>query len=173
MLEELSKKNKKWLKMAFNLCQDYDYAQEMVQEMYLKIYDHHIKNPDKIIKDVYVWVVMYNILKDKYKNSQNYIQVNLESALHIAVEDGSVEFDDIQQMYLNRANEFRYLDRGLLQESYDTGLRAIADIINMSHYYVYKRLEKTRKLILREDYDELYNNKNIKHQKKKGKHKIK
>ena len=76
-------------------------------------------------------------------------------------------------MYLNRANEFRYLDRGLLQESYDTGLRAIADIINMSHYYVYKRLEKTRKLILREDYDELYNNKNIKHQKKKGKHKIK
>tara|TARA_R110000751_G_scaffold93304_1_gene182296 strand:- start:3509 stop:4009 length:501 start_codon:yes stop_codon:yes gene_type:complete len=166
MLEELSKKNKKWLKMAYNLCQDYDYAKEMVQEMYLKIYDHHIKNPGTPIRDVYVWVVMYNILKDKYKHDQKYIKVSLEAALHIAVEDGSVEFDDIQQMYLNRANEFRYLDRGLLTESYDKGLREVATLIGSSHYYVHKRNEKTRKLILRDDYDKLYNNKRLKYLKK-------
>lgn len=39
MLSELSKKNQKWYNIALSLCKDSDLAKDLVQEMYLKIYD--------------------------------------------------------------------------------------------------------------------------------------
>lgn len=166
MLEELAKKNKKWLNMAFNLCGCEDYSKDLVQEMYVKVYDIHQKNPDTKIKDVYIWVVMYNTLKDKYKHEQKNQKVSLEFALNVAIKDKIVEFDDIETMYLNRAKEFRYLDRGLLLESYDKGLRVIQDEFDINYGFIHKTLSKTRKLILRDDYDKLYNNKRLKYLKK-------
>lgn len=165
MLQELSKKNNKWLKMAFNLCQDYDYSKDLVQEMYIKIYDIHKKKPNIQIRDVYIWVVMCNIMKDKYKHNQKYRKISIESALHLAIKDNVVEFDDIETMYLNRAKEFRYLDRGLLEESYDKGLRVIQDEFNINYGFIHRTLEKTRRLILRDKYEELYNNKRLKYKK--------
>ena len=151
--------------MAYNLCQDKDYARDIVQEMYLKVYDIHQKNPEIEIRDVYVWVTMYNIVKDNYKQNQKYKRVPIENALQLCVQDNIVEFDDIEQMYLNRAKEFRYLDRGLLVENYDKGLRVIEEEFDINYGFIHRTLEKTRKLILRDKYDKLYNNKRLKHQK--------
>ena len=76
-------------------------------------------------------------------------------ALHLAIEDNAIEFDDEELMYLNRAKEFRYLDRGLLSENYDKSLRDIENEFGINYGYIYKTLSKTRKLILRDKYDEL------------------
>ena len=165
MLEELSKKQDKWIKMALSLCQDLDKAKDIVQEMYIKMYDISQKNPETKIRDVYVWVVMYNMVKDDYNLQQKYTQVPIEYALNIAIEDETIEFDDTELMYLNRAKEFRYLDRGLLLENYDKSLRTIQKEFDINYGFVYKTLEKTRKLILRDKYDELYKNKRLKYKK--------
>jgi len=165
MLEELSKKQDKWIKMALSLCQDVDQAKDIVQEMYIKMYDISQKNPETKIRDVYVWVVMYNMVKDDYNLQQKYTQVPIEFALNIAIEEETVEFDDTELMYLNRSKEFRYLDRGLLLENYDKSLRTIQKEFDINYGFVYKTLEKTRKLILRDKYDELYKNKRLKYKK--------
>ena len=165
MLEQLAKKQDKWIKMSLSLCQDVDQAKDIVQEMYIKMYDISQKNPETKIRDVYVWVVMYNMVKDDYNLQQKYTQVPIEYALNIAIEDETIEFDDTELMYLNRAKEFRYLDRGLLLENYDKSLRTIQKEFDINYGFVYKTLEKTRKLILRDKYDELYKNKRLKYKK--------
>ena len=165
MLEQLAKKQDKWVKMALSLCQDVDQANDIVQEMYIKMYDISQKNPETKVRDVYVWVVMYNMVKDDYNLQQKYTQVPIEFALNIAIEDETIEFDDTELMYLNRAKEFRYLDRGLLLENYDKSLRTIQKEFDINYGFVYKTLEKTRKLILRDKHDELYKNKRLKYKK--------
>ena len=37
ILAELAKKDAQWRKMAFQICKDKDLADELVQEMYLKL----------------------------------------------------------------------------------------------------------------------------------------
>ena len=155
-LERLSKKDDDWYRMALKICQDKDYAKDVVQDMYLQIYKYNLKNPQVEIKDVYIWVTIYNIIKDNFKLSQKYQKIPIEKALHIDCEDERVEFDDIEQMYLNRAKEFRYLDRGLLEESFDKGYRQIEKETGINYGFIYRTLKKTRKLILRDKFDELY-----------------
>ena len=165
MLDKLSQKQDKWIKMALSLCQDIDKAKDIVQDMYIKMYEINQKNPDTKIRDVYVWVVMYNMVKDEYNLQQKYTKVSIECALNISIQDSVVEFDDDDMMYLNRAKQFRYLDKGLLLENYDKSLRTIQEEFDINYGFIYKRLEKTRKLILRDKYDDLYKNKRLKYKK--------
>ena len=37
MLEKLAKRNDDWRNLAYRICGDYDLAQDLVQQMYLKI----------------------------------------------------------------------------------------------------------------------------------------
>jgi len=164
-LEQLSKNHDKYIGMAFNICRNEDHARDVVQDMYLKIYDIEEKNPELIVTDVYVWMTIFTIIKDHYRRAKRIKEISIENALHVAVQDNIIEFDDIEQMYLNRANEFRYLDRGLLVESFDKSLRAIEIETDINYGYIHKTLDKTRKLILRDKYDKLYKNKRLKHQK--------
>jgi RNA polymerase sigma factor (sigma-70 family) len=164
-LETLSKNHDKYIGMAFNICRNEEHSRDVVQDAYLKIYDIKQKEPETDVTDLYVWMVIFNIIKDHYRRSKRIKEVSIENALHIAVKDNIVEFSDIEQMYLNRANEFRYLDRGLLVESYDKSLREIETEYKINYGYVYRTLDKTRKLILRDKHNELYKNKRLKHQK--------
>ena len=118
---------------------------------------------------MYVWVTIYNIIKDNHRLSKKFVKVPIENILNLSDPSTTLEFDDTETMYLNRAKEFRYLDRGLLIENYYKSLREIETDFKINYGYIYRILKKTRKLILREKYEELYSNNRLKHQKKFGK----
>lgn len=173
-LNILAKKHDKYLSMAYNICKDYDYSKDVVQDAYLKIYEAEQNNPNIEIKDVYVWVVILNIIKDDSKKSKIKIgdsfvpkEISLEEAVNIAVANNDFEIDDKDMMYLERAKRFRYLDRGLLIQTYDKGLRKIEKEIGVNYGFIHRTLETTRKLILRDKYDKLYKNKRLKWKKTK------
>jgi DNA-directed RNA polymerase specialized sigma24 family protein len=159
MLEELSKKNKKWLSMAYNLCKDYDYARDIVQDMYLKIYDINQKYPEKEIKDVYVWTVMYNIIKENYRLNSKYRVVSLDYALNVAIKENLFELDDESLLLLNRADNLRALYRECLTHNYDKSIREIEHFSGVNYGYVYRALKKSRKEILGDRYEKEYKNK--------------
>jgi len=167
MLETLAKKHSKWLNMAFKLCQDHEQSKDVVQEMYIKMYDINNSNKALEIRDVYVWVVIRNIIISNYNEKQKHKMIPLDCLFN--VEDSSSNFDygldDKELLFLNRAKEFRYLSRGLLELNYEKGLRQIETETGINYGYVFRTLEKVRKLILREDYEKLYKNKRLKHQK--------
>jgi len=78
ILEELAKKDAQWRKMAFQICKDKDLADELVQEMYLKLYQN-----TNLIKEGYIYTVLRNLFYD-YTKSQKDIIVDFSN---IEIED--------------------------------------------------------------------------------------
>jgi DNA-directed RNA polymerase specialized sigma24 family protein len=78
ILQELAKKDAVWRKMAFQICKDKDLADELVQEMYLKLYQN-----TNLIKEGYIYTVLRNLFYD-YTKSQKDIIVDFSN---IEIED--------------------------------------------------------------------------------------
>jgi DNA-directed RNA polymerase specialized sigma24 family protein len=68
MLKELAKKDAQWRKMAFQICKDKDLADELVQEMYLKLYQN-----TNLIKEGYIYTVLRNLFYDYAKQQKDII----------------------------------------------------------------------------------------------------
>jgi DNA-directed RNA polymerase specialized sigma24 family protein len=68
ILAELAKKDAQWRKMAFQICKDKDLADELVQEMYLKLY-----NNTNLIKEGYIYTVLRNLFYDYTKQQKDVI----------------------------------------------------------------------------------------------------
>ena len=88
MLEELAKNNELWYKMALSICDDKDYAKDLVQEMYLKLYEKQSVKPYYVyytIKSIYIDSIKESSQKNRYflvddfTNFENEIELyNLE-----------------------------------------------------------------------------------------------
>ena len=68
ILAELAKKDAQWRKMAFQICKDKDLADELVQEMYLKLYQN-----TNLIKEGYIYTVLRNLFYDYAKTQKDII----------------------------------------------------------------------------------------------------
>tara|TARA_R100001463_G_scaffold20745_2_gene50354 strand:+ start:2093 stop:2668 length:576 start_codon:yes stop_codon:yes gene_type:complete len=73
ILEELSKRNSEWLKIALSICKDKTLANDLVQEMYLRI-EKYVKDPERIttndkISSLYIYVTIRN-LYFKHQNNK-------------------------------------------------------------------------------------------------------
>jgi RNA polymerase sigma factor (sigma-70 family) len=73
ILEELSKRNDEWIKIAFSICKDKTLANDLVQEMYLRI-EKYVKDPERIttndkISSLYIYVTIRN-LYFKHQNNK-------------------------------------------------------------------------------------------------------
>jgi len=68
ILAELAKKDSQWRKMAFQICKDKDLADELVQEMYLKLYQN-----TNLIKEGYIYTVLRNLFYDYTKQQKDVI----------------------------------------------------------------------------------------------------
>jgi DNA-directed RNA polymerase specialized sigma24 family protein len=165
MLQELSKKNKKWLKMAYNLCGCYDLAGDLVQDMYLKMYDANERKPFTEIKDGLIWGVLRGLFIDKCRNDDRYKLVSLDAVLNNPDNNQPFEVDDKELMYLSRAKQLRYLSRYYLEKSYDHSLRGLAELNGAKYWDVNRKLQEGRKHILKDEIH-LYSNKRNKHNKK-------
>ena len=66
ILAELAKKDAQWRKMAYQICKDKDLADELVQEMYLKLYQN-----TNLIKDGYIYTVLRNLFYDYTKSNKD------------------------------------------------------------------------------------------------------
>jgi DNA-directed RNA polymerase specialized sigma24 family protein len=65
-LDELAKKDKLWREMAFQICKEKDLADDLVQEMYLKLC-----NNTNLIKEGYVYIIIRNLFYDYTKSNKN------------------------------------------------------------------------------------------------------
>ena len=61
MLERLSKRNEEWRNLAYRICGNYDHAQDLVQQMYLKLADY------KRVNDAMVAITIKNLWLDLLK----------------------------------------------------------------------------------------------------------
>ena len=159
-LKIVSKKDDKWRSIALSICKDKNIADDLVQDMYLKVIS--ITKP---INDYYIISILRNLWLDICRKKN--ITIDIDALHYLEDKQQIFEADDYETKLIERANELSYIQKEFLDESYDRTLRQIGKNYNTNYGFIYRELEKARKEILKDDYNEKYNNKRLKYRKPK------
>ncbi len=138
ILNELSKQDAKWRQIAYNICKDYDLAQDLVQEMYLKLMNRTKWN------DYFVTITLRNLFIDIVRKKKD---VRLEEMHYLQDQTYSFEPTDEQKTYLDEFDRLDWVQQELLLERIDRSLREIEKIYNINYGYVYRQTEEAKKKI--------------------------
>ena len=156
MLEHLSKKDELWRRKALSICKSKDLADEIVNRMYLRIYNYNI--PIEKLTDQYVYSAIYNTYILYCKERKH---ISIDKFYDISEDDTTMEFDDKDLEMLTKSNELKWWQKQLLIESYDKSLRQIEKIFNINYMFVKRHNTNSQKYLLGEDYKP-YQNKRLK-----------
>ena len=149
-LEDLAKEDSRWRMVALKLCGDKDMADDLVQEMYLKVAEY------KSINASFVYRTIKNLFLLSFRNKK---LERLDDYEKIAINNPTFEPDDYQQSVLDKFNELYWIEQELIIESYDRSLREIQKEYPMIHYtYAHRQINKAIREILGDDYDDKYTN---------------
>ena len=180
ILNELSKRNKEWHRIALSICKDEHLANDLVQLMYFRILKY-IKDVDKIkvngkINSLYIYVTIKNIyyqhknkLKKKkrfeYKEYDCYDESNDEnnysSSFVSTIEDENnvIEYERAHQKIIDKIEKeiktWHWYDEKLFRLYYytDKSLRKIAKETSISLTSIYNSC-KNYKEIIKDKYGE-------------------
>lgn len=144
MLKELSKKDKRWREIALNICKCKDLADEIVQRMYLRIYN---KNPDKEkLTEWYIITTLRNLFIDYCKEKRHQ---SIETLYYLPDNQRDKTFTDEEvELLLIAKNELKWWERQLLIESYDKSLRQVEKDFNINYQFVNRHTKKARIIVI-------------------------
>lgn len=133
ILQALSKDHKRWWHMALSICSDDQLADDIVQEMYVRI-DKYVEDPDKIINpktgeinSFYIFVTMKNIHFHWYNQNARMASFEIKDYDFFSEED----YND--SLCTNTLDEDQLLhDR---EEAYQRVVDSISDEIKKWHWY--------------------------------------
>ena len=164
LIETLTKDNEKWRKAALNITRDYDTAQDLVQDMYLKF---STKTYDKYeeVTDFLAILVLKNIHNTNLKKNWNTSRLILnDEGFDVKDNVSDFEVEDEHLPYLKRFEELPMRQQELILESYDYSLREIAEKFNINYVYVHRQIHQGLNYVLGDNYDK-YKNSNLKFKK--------
>ena len=79
LLEKLSKRDKDWMRMAQSFGLDKETSRDLVQEMYLKLYEKttydKIKYGDDDVNTFYVYVTLRNLFYDRKRSKVSFVEL--------------------------------------------------------------------------------------------------
>lgn len=106
MIDKLAQSHEEWIRYAVNVCGNRDDANDLVQEMYLKLHDCN-----KEINKSYVYCVIKNIFLDQYRKNkvkekavfyqEEYTEQNEEIDFTAAYEESLKELKSYKQLIVN------------------------------------------------------------------------
>lgn len=141
MLEVLAKKDALWRKIAFTICKDKYLADDLVQDMYLKLADNK-----KQINDFYVIITIRNLFIDHCRESKRFIDLT---------ESNGITFDneglnDEEQHIINIANKLDFWKLELLDMSQEHSLRDLEERYNINYGFIYRTIKESKSYIWQE-----------------------
>lgn len=139
-LKELSKKDKYWRKVAYNICKDSMLADDIVQDMYLKLYDKNNK-----INDFYVILTIRSLFIDYCRNNKT---ISLDRLFYLEDNVNTFEPDDYEIDILESFESLPFHQREFIEESYNKSIREIAKDLNIDYGFVFREIKKAKKKIL-------------------------
>tara|TARA_R110002072_G_scaffold116967_1_gene247743 strand:- start:131 stop:622 length:492 start_codon:yes stop_codon:yes gene_type:complete len=160
-INELAEHDAKWRTIALRITGSKITADDLVQDMYLKLMDK-----DKEINDYYVTMTLKSIFIDGIRKSKMFPLFD-----SVEVKDESVPFEptDEEREILNKIKALPYKQQEFIAESYDHSLREIQNIYNINYGFIYRELHKGLDAVLGDAKEQLYNNSNMKIRKAKKK----
>jgi len=166
MLEELSKHHKEWITMV-NKFGEFNYAEDFVQSMYLRIDKYSAF--DKCVTDGkvnkgYVWCVLRSMYFQYLKDKKRLERVSIGEGF--LIEDRVNEVDENYGVLLckidNEINSWHWYDKMLfkLYKDQDLTMRAIAEETNISLTSIFTTIKNCKDKLrdsVGEDYTDFIN----------------
>lgn len=142
ILNEIVKKQHKWVAYAFSLSKDKELANDIVQDMYLKVF-----KIDKQVDNSYIYKVIRNIFFDiKSKKKEFSVDVSYFDYLE---EEGVFEIDDKGKKLLNKFENLEEYHKFLIVEKDQKSLRQIAKELGVNYGHIYREIKKAREKLFK------------------------
>lgn len=142
MLQELAKNHKKWLKIAYDICKDYDYSNDLVQEMYIKLHDNK-----KEINDAYIFMVLRSIYIDEIRKEKKVKESEQTFTYHQEEESTKENKEVLIDIINSNYQSLKVYERLIIRYSYRDGLRQFARESGISKELVTKIRNKLKNKI--------------------------
>jgi RNA polymerase sigma factor (sigma-70 family) len=154
ILEILSKKHNEWLRMAMSFGADRDTAQDLVQDMYLRMYKY-VENPERIMynEDEVNTYFVFVVLRNLYVSSKKGMTFTELEELDGEMDEPNYEMETahnnlIDQMW-DEVEEWHWYDSKLfkLYHNTDMTIKKISEETKISERSIWNTLDNGRKRI--------------------------
>jgi len=135
IIHELAKKDAQWRKMALQICKSKDLADELVQNMYIKLSERTIP-----VSDGYIFVTLRSLFYDSLKN--NDILIDDFSKFEIEDEEYNEGID-----YSELSKDLTWYERTMFEQSTLLGQRELSRQTGI-HIQTIHRINKMVKIKL-------------------------
>ena len=152
VIKKLAQQDKRWRLAAYNISGDKDLSNDLVQDMYLKIYEYGYTEIKASL--------IYKIIKNLFIDHCNSIKTSpFELVEGLQCTEVNYGADDKEQKVLDSFNKLDWRQKELIEESYTKSLRDIQKDFPLIHYaYAYRQINEGMKSIFGPDYKKSYKN---------------
>jgi len=154
ILELLSKRHDEWIRMAMSFGADRDSAQDLVQDMYLRMYKY-VDNPERImynedeVNTYFVFVVLRNLFITSQK-SMSFDQLeDIDGELQEANYDMEEAHNNLLDEMWDEVESWHWYDTKLfkLYHNTDMTIKKISEETKISERSIWNTLDNGRKRI--------------------------
>ena len=133
MLKELCIKDDFWRRVAFNICKDKTLADDLVQDMYIKLSDC-----TKEINDFYVIITIKNLFLNHLKKESLTINIDDYDFKDMLT---TFELNDKEVDFISR---LKWYERDVIEMTYDKSFHEIQRDLNVNYQFVRRILIKAQ-----------------------------
>ena len=153
VLEIMAKSHSKWVRVARSFGLDIE-AEDLVQDMYLKIYDWKGKYNKTLmfneseVNYYFVFLVLRNLYLDKCKKEKKTIRVG-ENFIKIATIENNLEYEQELKILKDEINSWHLYDRKIYELIYKEGysMLELSKKTGIDYYSIYRTKNKIDKLL--------------------------
>ena len=156
MLEELSKRDNEWRRMALSICGNKMLADDLVQQMYLRVHKQGKEWKEVELKvEFYVWIILRNSFYSHVKESKK--TLSLESVKEISFEQNQ-DKKELFRFFSKELDNLRFLHKEILLQNIgeSKSMRKISKEHNINLMEVFYTC-KIAKQLLQDKFYKTYN----------------
>ena len=161
LLEKLSKRDKDWMRMAQSFGLDKETSRDLVQEMYLKLYEKttydKIKYGDDDVNTFYVYVTLRNLFYDRKRSKVSFVELKEDFEYEESSNDCKHLLEEMLKDISETIENLHWYDRKIFEIYYGNNetIRQLSEGSKISSSSIFNTLKNVRTKI-KEKHKEKY-----------------
>lgn len=143
--QEITKSDKKWRRIAYKICKNKSFADDLVQDMYLNIIDY-----PKPMSEYFVITCIKNLFLNHVTKKKTIQTVTYHPNIESPLETLKYEIDDEERKILEKFRKLEWHKREFLKEKAEgESLRAIQKKYNINYGFIYRETKEAINTIIK------------------------
>lgn len=161
LLEKLSKRDKDWMRMAQSFGLDKETSRDLVQEMYLKLYEKttydKIKYGDDDVNTFYVYVTLRNLFYDRKRSKVSFVELKEDFEYEESSNDCKHLLEEMLEDISETIENLHWYDQKIFEIYYGNNetIRQLSEGSKISSSSIFNTLKNVRTKI-KEKHKEKY-----------------